>query len=38
MSGHLFVVHGDLLGVACDAMLIPSGTGIDDAGPRGLVA
>lgn len=32
MSGHLFVVRGDLLGVACDAILIPSGTGIDEGG------
>src|SRR4051812_30852839 len=32
MSGHLFVVHGDLLGVACDAILVPSGTGVDQAG------
>lgn len=27
MGGHLFIVHGDVLGVACDAILIPSGTG-----------
>lgn len=32
MSGHLFVVHGDLLGVACDAILVPSGSGVDQAG------
>lgn len=32
MSGHLFIVRGDLLGVACDGFLVPSGTGIDDAG------
>lgn len=32
MSGHLFVVHGDLLSIACDALLIPSGTNRDDAG------
>lgn len=32
MTGHLFVVQGDLLGVACDAVLIPSGTGADGAG------
>lgn len=32
MSGHLFVVQGDLLGVACDALLIPSGTALNDAG------
>jgi len=31
MSGHLFVVHGDLLGVACDAIVVPSGSGVDQA-------
>jgi ADP-ribosylglycohydrolase len=33
LSGHLFIVQGDLLGVACDAILIPSGT---TDGPGGL--
>jgi len=32
MSGHLFVVRGDVLGVACDAVLVPSGTALDDHG------
>jgi len=32
VSGHLFIVHGDVLGVACDAVLIPSGTGVDATG------
>jgi hypothetical protein len=32
MRGHLFVVHGDLLGLACDALLIPSGTAPDAGG------
>lgn len=26
MGGHLFITHGDLLHLACDAILIPSGT------------
>lgn len=26
MSGHLFITRGDLLHLACDAILIPSGT------------
>lgn len=32
MGGHLFVVQGDLLHVACDAILIPSGTHPDGDG------
>ncbi len=32
MSGHLFIVHGDVLGIACDAILVPSGTCEDQAG------
>ena len=34
VSGHLFVVHGDLLGIACDAVLVPSGSQYDGAGDR----
>jgi hypothetical protein len=32
MGGHLFVVHGDVLKLACDAILIPSGTSTDITG------
>src|SRR5438034_1041666 len=28
MGGHLFVVQGDVLALACDAILVPSGTGV----------
>ena len=27
MGGHLFVVHGDLTAIACDAVLIPTDAG-----------
>lgn len=33
MSGHLFITRGDLRHLACDAILVPSGT--DDQGRRG---
>lgn len=29
VAGHLFITHGDLLDLACDAILIPSGPAID---------
>lgn len=32
MSGHLFVVHGDLSGRCMNAILVPSGSGVDEAG------
>ncbi|GAA2435936.1 SIR2 family protein [Mycolicibacterium llatzerense] len=33
MGGHLFVINGDLTKVACDALLIPTDTGLNIEGP-----
>lgn len=32
VAGHLFITHGDVLGMACDAVLVPSGTMPDETG------